>query len=48
MKWGSQTKFNMILNGRIEELTSKRTFVNIIKNRCVVIMEGYYEWQKKS
>lgn len=37
----------MIVNGRIEELTNKRTFAKIIQNRCVVIMEGYYEWKSK-
>lgn len=47
MKWGAQTNFNMLINGRIEELSSKKTFMNIIQNRCVVIMEGYYEWQQK-
>jgi len=25
----------------------KRMFVNIIQNRCVVIMEGYFEWNEK-
>lgn len=47
MKWGHQGQYNTVINGRIEELLSKRMFVNIIENRCVVIMEGYYEWNKK-
>lgn len=47
MKWGHKTNMNMIINGRIEELTEKRTFVKMIENRCVVIMEGYYEWKSK-
>jgi len=47
MKWGHQSKFNMVVNGRIEELLNKRMFLNIIKNRCVVILEGYYEWNQK-
>jgi putative SOS response-associated peptidase YedK len=37
----------LIVNGRIEELTSKRTFTKNIERRCVVIMEGYYEWKSK-
>jgi putative SOS response-associated peptidase YedK len=37
----------MVVNGRIEELLNKRMFLNIIKNRCVVILEGYYEWNQK-
>ena len=47
MSWGHKSKFNMVINGRVEELLEKRMFVNIIKNRCVVIMEGYYEWNPK-
>ena len=42
MKWGHQSKYNMVINGRIEELLSKRMFVDMIQNRCVVIMEGYF------
>lgn len=38
MKWGHQSKYNMVINGRVQELLDKRMFVNIIKNRCVVIM----------
>ena len=26
---------------------SKRMFVDMIQNRCVVIMEGYFEWNQK-
>ena len=48
MKWGHTDKrSNFIINGRIEEMMGKRTFLNIIENRCVVIMEGYYEWNTK-
>lgn len=47
MRWGQKTNSNMIINGRIEEMSGKRTFVKLIENRCVVIMEGYYEWKSK-
>lgn len=47
MPWGHKGKHNMVINGRVEELLEKRMFVNIIKNRCVVIMEGYFEWNQK-
>ena len=47
MKWGHHSKFNMVINARSEEMLNKRMFVNIIENRCVVIMQGYYEWNKK-
>lgn len=29
-------------------MLGKRTFINIIENRCVVIVEGYFEWKEKS
>lgn len=47
MTWGHKNSFSFIVNGRIEELLQKRTFLNFINNRCVVIMEGYYEWNTK-
>jgi putative SOS response-associated peptidase YedK len=47
MKWGHKSHFNFIVNGRIEEMLNKKTFLNFINNRCVVIMEGYYEWNEK-
>lgn len=28
-------------------MLQKRMFLNFIGNRCVVIMEGYYEWNEK-
>lgn len=48
MKWGHQASHNFIINARSEELLAKRTFVNMINNRCVVVMEGYFEWKEKS
>lgn len=47
MKWGHKSHLNFIVNGRIEELLNKKTFLNFIQNRCVLIMEGYYEWNQK-
>jgi len=38
MKWGHKAYHNFIVNGRIEELLNKKTFLNFIENRCVVIM----------
>ena len=33
------------LNARIETLEDKPAFRNIIQNRCLVIANGFYEWQ---
>ncbi|WP_029038719.1 SOS response-associated peptidase [Salinimicrobium xinjiangense] len=33
------------LNARIESLAEKPAFRNAIENRCLVIANGYYEWQ---
>lgn len=37
----------MTLNAKIETLTQKPAFRNSVKNRCLVIADGYYEWQWK-
>jgi putative SOS response-associated peptidase YedK len=47
LKWGVHNSFNMVINGRVEEMLNKQMFLKIIQNRCVVIMEGYYEWNSK-
>ncbi len=36
---------NYTLNARIETLDQKRSFQNIIDNRCLIIVNGFYEWQ---
>ena len=33
------------LNARIETLTEKPAFRNSVENRCLIIANGYYEWQ---
>lgn len=33
------------LNARIETLNEKSSFRNILHNRCLVIADGFYEWQ---
>ena len=33
------------LNARIETLDEKPSFKNVIHNRCLVIADGFYEWQ---
>lgn len=33
------------LNARIETLSEKPSFKNAVNNRCLIIADGYYEWQ---
>ena len=33
------------LNAKIETLTEKPSFKNCIKNRCIVIADGFFEWK---
>lgn len=42
---GSEWNRNYTLNARIETLDQKRSFKNVIENRCLVIVNGFYEWQ---
>jgi putative SOS response-associated peptidase YedK len=36
---------NNTLNARIESLTQKKSFKDITQNRCIVLVNGFYEWQ---
>lgn len=33
------------LNARSETLHEKKSFKNILNNRCLIIVDGFYEWQ---
>jgi len=54
MKWGlipswvKDEKFGArMINARIETLTEKPSYRNLVStNRCIVITDGYYEWKK--
>lgn len=35
------------LNARIETLSEKSAFKNVINNRCIILVDGFYEWQKR-
>jgi putative SOS response-associated peptidase YedK len=54
LRWGlipfwakdEQIGYKMI-NARAETISEKRTFANLLKKRrCLVIADGFYEWQK--
>ena len=36
---------NYTLNARIETLDEKPSFKNITNNRCLILVNGFYEWQ---
>ena len=45
--WAKQKDFRPLINARIETIDEKVTFKKLIKfYRCVVIADGYYEWQR--
>ncbi|HJM33967.1 MAG TPA: SOS response-associated peptidase, partial [Candidatus Marinimicrobia bacterium] len=55
MKWGlipswskDETVGAKLINARSETLLEKPSFQNLVpRNRCVVISDGYYEWQRR-
>lgn len=40
-------KRNYTLNARIETLDEKPSFKNIQQNRCIILVDGFYEWKKE-
>lgn len=34
------------LNARIETITEKISFKNVLNNRCIILANGFYEWQQ--
>ena len=47
--WAKDEKFGArMINARIETLTEKPSYRNLVStNRCIVITDGYYEWKKE-
>jgi putative SOS response-associated peptidase YedK len=44
--WAQDTSFrHYTLNARIETLNEKPSFKDVIQNRCLIIADGFYEWQ---
>ena len=46
--WAKDDKFGAkMINARIETLTEKPSYKNLLSNnRCIVIADGYYEWKQ--
>ena len=46
--WAKDDKIKkMTLNAKIETISEKPSFRNSVKKRCLIIADGYYEWQWK-
>lgn len=44
--WSSDTSHrHYTLNARIETLNEKKSFKDVIQNRCLIIADGFYEWK---
>ena len=44
--WAKDDKIKkMTLNATIETISEKPSFRNSVKKRCLIIADGYYEWQ---
>ena len=48
LKWGIPAPWDgkPLINARAETLTQKQTFRPLLKKRCLVPANGYYEWRK--
>lgn len=44
--WAKDTSFQKnTLNAKIETITELPSFKNYVKNRCLIIADGFYEWK---
>lgn len=44
--WATDTSHrHYTLNARIETLHEKKSFKDVIQNRCLIIADGFYEWK---
>ncbi len=46
MKWGIKGK-SLLINARVETLQDRISFSSISRNRCAVVCNGFYEWDKE-
>ena len=45
-RWGISAR-SLLINARMETLNERVTYKRILHNRCAVIANGFYEWNKK-
>lgn len=49
MKWGIKSYHgNVLINARSEGIHERKTFRPLLNKRCLIIANGFYEWQKHS
>lgn len=47
MKWGVESyKGTLLINARSESIEQKKTFQPMLKNRCLIPCNGFFEWIK--
>lgn len=46
MKWGIESK-SLLINARVETIEDRPTYNAIKNNRCAIICDGFYEWDKQ-
>ena len=46
MKWGIESK-SLLINARVETIEDRPTYNAIKNNRCAIICNGFYEWDKQ-
>ena len=45
--WAKQKDFRPLINARLETIDEKISFKRLIQaNRCVAVMDGFYEWKR--
>lgn len=44
---GTNWQKNYTLNARVETLSEKPAFKNYMANRCIILVNGFYEWQHR-
>ena len=45
--WAKQKDFKALINARLETIDEKISFKRLIQaNRCVAVMDGFYEWKR--
>lgn len=45
LHWGIDSPVGAIINARSESVAAKPTFRPMLANRCVVVIDGYFEWE---
>lgn len=45
-RWGINAK-SLLINARIETINDRPTYASIKNNRCAIICDGFYEWDKQ-